>query len=151
MSGCDMCDGKYDSPPGGLVWQSPRWVVDHCVGPLGIGTLIVKPTRHVIAVGDLDDAEALELGELLRNVAAVVKRLAEAEQVYVTLWSHAAWEPGHIHWIVQPVPPGMREVYSHPGPTLQHEMFERAQPIDVQAAAVFAGRARDALAATTRR
>lgn len=151
MADCDICDGKYGSPPGGFVWKSPWWVVDHCVGPLGVGTLIVKPVRHVTAVGDLDDAEALELGLLLRNVSAVVKRLAEADQVYVTLWSHAAWKPGHIHWVVQPVEARMREVYSHPGPTLQHEMFEQNQQIDLRAAEVFAGRARDALAISARR
>ena len=35
---------------------------EHCVGPLGVGSLIVKPVRHVLHVADLDDAEVVEMG-----------------------------------------------------------------------------------------
>lgn len=39
---------------------------------LGVGTLIVKPKRHVLHVADLDTDEAEELGPLLRRTAAAV-------------------------------------------------------------------------------
>jgi diadenosine tetraphosphate (Ap4A) HIT family hydrolase len=82
---CETANGRA-SAPGGLIWETGRWAVDHCVGPLGVGTLIVKPKRHAVHVADLDDVEAVELGPLLRNVAAVVTALTEPEQVYNTLW-----------------------------------------------------------------
>lgn len=37
-------------------------MVEHCVGPLGVGTLIVKPERHVVHVADLTAEEAASMG-----------------------------------------------------------------------------------------
>jgi diadenosine tetraphosphate (Ap4A) HIT family hydrolase len=51
--------------PGGVIHDSGRWLVEHCLGPLGVGTLIVMPRRHVLAIGELDGEEAAELGPLL--------------------------------------------------------------------------------------
>ena len=45
--------------PGGLVHATDRWRVERCLGPPGLGTWIVKSTRHVVAVGDLDATETV--------------------------------------------------------------------------------------------
>lgn len=118
-------------------------MVEHCVGPLGVGTLLVKPRRHVLHLGDLDDAESAVLGSLLRDASAVVERLAGADQVYVCLWSHADGVPGHVHFVVMPVTADL--VASHGGargPALQTALF--AAGVEPEAAAVeaFAERAR---------
>ncbi len=127
---CDIIAGRRGCP-GGTIEETPRWVVDHCVGPLGVGTLIVKPRRHIVHVADLDADEAAELGPLLRRVAAAVTRAFDPAQVYICLWSHADNVPGHIHWVVQPVAasedPGRR------GPQLQAAMFEAAELPDAAA------------------
>jgi diadenosine tetraphosphate (Ap4A) HIT family hydrolase len=60
-----------------LIHRSDHWLVEHCVGPLGLGTLIVKPERHVTAVADLTDEESAELGPLLRRASQVVRELAD--------------------------------------------------------------------------
>ena len=91
---CDLSEGRRPLP-GGLIDEAERWRVEHTVGPLGIGTLIVKPKRHVVRVADLTEEEAMELGPLLRRTAALVTLLVEPEHVYVTLWSHADAMPGH--------------------------------------------------------
>jgi hypothetical protein len=44
---CDLTEGRVPLP-GGLIHETSRWRVEHCVGPLGVGTLIVKPKRHVL-------------------------------------------------------------------------------------------------------
>lgn len=145
LTDCWVCDlTAADGVPGGLIHQTVHWVVDHCVGPLGIGTLIVRPKRHVVHVADLDAEEAAELGPLLRQTAAVVTELAEPEQVYVTLWSHAGGVPGHIHFVVQPITREQVDAYGLFGPRLQVEMFARKEPPDPEAMAVFAERARAA-------
>jgi diadenosine tetraphosphate (Ap4A) HIT family hydrolase len=79
---CDLVSGRAPLP-GGRLYETSRWVVEHCVGPLGLGSLIAKPARHVISVGDLDDDESAELGPLLRRTAQVARALVDAEQVYV--------------------------------------------------------------------
>ena len=56
---CDLASGRLPLP-GGLIHRTGGWLVEHCVGPLGLGTLIVKPGRHVTAVADLTQGEAAE-------------------------------------------------------------------------------------------
>ena len=119
---CDLTSGDRELP-GGRVHSTDHWVVEHCVGPLGVGTLLVKPFRHCLSVGQLRPEEAAELGPLLASASACVQALVEAEQVYVCLWSHAGWSPGHIHFVVQPSWGHLRERFSAPGPALQSEQF----------------------------
>ncbi len=53
---CDLAAGRIDLP-GGRIHATPGWVVEHCLGPLGVGTLIVKPVRHVVSAAELTDVE----------------------------------------------------------------------------------------------
>jgi diadenosine tetraphosphate (Ap4A) HIT family hydrolase len=120
---CELTNGGRELP-GGRIWETRHWVVEHCVGPLGLGTLVVKPLRHCVHMGSLTLPEAVDLGPLLAQAARCVQELTNAEQVYVCLWSHAGWSPQHIHFIVQPSWAHLKGRYSGPGPTLQAKMFE---------------------------
>lgn len=122
--------------------------MEHCVGPLGVGTLIVKPERHVEHVADLTPEEARELGPVLRQAAAVVTALCSPEQVYTCLWSHAGAHPAHVHWVVQPVTKEVRLEYGDYGPHLQVAMFNRGEPPDSDKVAAFAKAARQAFSVT---
>ena len=104
----------------------------------------MRPKRHVVHVADLEPDEAAALGPLLRQATAVVTELVEPDQVYVTLWSHAGGEPGHIHFVVQPVTREQMDEHGTYGPHLQVEMFDRRQSPDPEAMAEFAERARAA-------
>ena len=128
--------------PGGRIAETGNWVVDHSVGSLGVGTLIVKPYRHVVRVGDLNDEESAELGPLLQRVAAAVDELAAPSQVYVALWSHEGRQPGHVHFVVQPVSDALMNEHNAHGPRLQASMLARGDLPDAAAAAEFAVRAR---------
>ena len=127
MEGCFACDlasGRLDLP-GGLIDETDHWLVEHCVGPLGVGTLVVKPRRHVVHVWDLTTAEADELGPLFQRVASALAELTEPDQIYVDLWSHAGGSPVHIHWVLQPVTRKLMDEFGVYGPALQMLMFER--------------------------
>jgi len=138
---CDLAHGRIE-PPGGTICAEGGWVVEHCVGPLGTGTLIVKPFRHVTHVWELTEGEAAALGPLLRRTSAVIADLLHPDQVYVCLWSHAGWTAGHSHFVLQPVWNAQREAHDLPGPYLQAEMFAENAAPDREAMAAFAGRAR---------
>jgi diadenosine tetraphosphate (Ap4A) HIT family hydrolase len=142
---CDLADGRRPLP-GGVIHERDGWLVEHCVGPLGVGTLVVKPRRHVLHVADLDEAEAAPLGALLRQAARVVTELTRPEQVYVTLWSHADGVPVHIHFVVQPITGELRAAHAGAyGLALQSAMFEAgAEPPEAEVSA-FAERARSLL------
>jgi len=135
---CDLAEGRLPLP-GGRIGETEHWLVDHTVGPLGVGTLIVRPKRHVVHVSELTQDEAVELGPFLRRVSRALSALIEPEQIYVTLWSHADAEPGHIHWVVQPVTMAAMDKFGGIyGPHLQVAMFDRNEtppPAGVEAVA----------------
>ena len=143
---CDLTNGQA-LLLGGRVFQTAHWVVEHCVGALGVGALIVKPFRHTLHVSDLTAEEAAELGPLLQRTTHVIQTLASADQVYVCLWSHAGWEPVHIHFVLQPAWNGLRERYPGPGPMLQLSMFSEGAALDPGAVQQFCDRARRAFQA----
>jgi diadenosine tetraphosphate (Ap4A) HIT family hydrolase len=99
--GCEILTGRHEVP-GGIVHETARWIVNHAVGSLNLGTLVVVPRDHVVAVADLDDAAAAELGPLLRDVARVIEAICQPEQTYVCVWSHGPTERRHLHILVQP-------------------------------------------------
>ena len=137
---CDLMSGAIPLP-GGTIHRTDRWVVEHTVGSLNVGTLIVKPIRHVTHVADLESDEIAQLGTLLQQTAALVTELAEPDQVYVCLWSHADRQPGHIHFVVQPVgADDMRRFDAH-GPALQVAMFMTGEPPQVPEVEAFSARA----------
>ncbi|MDT7569889.1 MAG: adenylyltransferase [Actinomycetota bacterium] len=148
MSTCEACDltsGRRDLP-GGLIHATEHWRVEHCIGPLGLGSLVVKPKRHVTAVAELTDEEAAELGPLLQRASAIAGQLVAAQQVYNCLWSHAGGEPGHIHYVVQPVTREQMQTHDSHGPALQVAMFGAQQHADRKAVTDIAAQARQAFA-----
>ena len=54
---CDLAEGRLPLP-GGVIHETANWFVEHTVGPLALGTLILKPKRHVTRVSGLSNEEA---------------------------------------------------------------------------------------------
>jgi diadenosine tetraphosphate (Ap4A) HIT family hydrolase len=130
-----------------VIHDAGTWLVEHCVGPLGVGALIVKPRRHVTRVADLTEDEAPALGPLLVRATQVVTELTDPEQSYVTLWSHAGGVPVHIHFVVQPITADLIESHGGTyGPVLQVAMFEAGAMPPEQEVEAFADRARELFA-----
>lgn len=141
--GCDLLAGRR-ALPGGIVHQTPSWVVNHVVGPMNLGTLIVGARDHVVSVADLDAAAAAELGPLLRDTARVVEALCRPEQTYVCLWSHGTNGRKHLHIAVQPVTAGV--VARHGGlrsEQLQARMLASGEEPDIAAVERFCAQARE--------
>lgn len=143
---CELADGRRPLP-GGRIHASKHWLVEHCVGPLGLGTLIVKPKRHVTGVADLAEDESADLGPLLRQASRIAGDLVEAQQVYNCLWSHAGGVPVHIHYVIQPVTAEQMTRYRTHGPALQVAMFESEQLPDAHDVERIASLARAAFSA----
>lgn len=143
-TGCYACELANGAKPllGGPIGESRHWRVEHCQGTLGVGTMIVKPKRHCLHVWDLMPEEADELGPLLRTCAGIVRALRRPDQVYVCLWSHAGWEPVHIHFVVQPAWGSQKAAFTNPGPTMQHEMFVASEALDRAEVDAFCDQAR---------
>ena len=107
--------------------------------------MIVKPMRHCLHVWNLTNEETQELGPLLRRVAATIQAILKPDQVYVCLWSHADWKPGHIHFVLQPAWNHQGRDHQRPGPSLQVDLLRaQAQPPRKEVEA-FSVRARDVI------
>ncbi len=91
----------------------------------------------------LTDEEVAELGPLLRRTADAIRCLLHPDQVYVCLWSHAGWKPGHIHFVLQPVSADMRERYPRQGPSLQAAMADAGDTPPREEVERFADQARE--------
>ena len=120
---CNLINGKLDLP-GGRIYATQHWVVEHSIGLLGVGTLIVKPVRNCLHCWQLTDEEAAELGPLLQLIAKVIRTILKPDQIYICQWSHAGWKPGHLHFVVQPSWNRLQKEHEKPGPFLQVEMFK---------------------------
>lgn len=143
---CDLNNGRQDLP-GGRIYATEHWAVEHCIGPLGVGALIVKPLRHCLHVGDLTAEETAELGPLLQRSTSTIEAIAKPDQVYVCLWSHAGWTPGHIHFVLQPSWNKLSQEHDKPGPFLQVDMLQKSDLPPREAVEAFAEQARQLLAA----
>src|SRR6266851_6329621 len=142
---CRLTEG-IEPLAGGRIYATEHWVVEHCTGPLGVGTLIVKPFRHCLHVGDFTAAEAQELGPLLQRVSQAIQALAQGDQVYVCLWCHQGWSPAHIHFVVQPAWSRWRDAYSRPGPFVQTAMFQASVAPQVSEVEAFCLQVKERLA-----
>ena len=100
--GCDVVSGRLQVA-GGLLHQTEHWIVNHVVGSMNLGTLVLSPRDHVTAVADLAAEAAAELGPLLRRTAQVVEDILSPEQTYVSSWAHGEDGRKHLHIVVQPV------------------------------------------------
>lgn len=146
---CDLASGKQRLV-GGTVYRTERWTVEHCVGPLGVGTLIVKPLRHVVRFAELTPVEAAEFGPLLHIVTNALGEELRPDQTYITEWSHAGFVAGHIHFVVQPAWDANRERFERPGPFTQVAMFEANVPLDESEVVAFCDRMRGRLSSIGR-
>lgn len=143
---CDLAEGRRPLP-GGLIFAADAWRVEHCVGPFGVGTLIVKPQRHVESLAGLTREESKSLGPLLRLTANVVQRVTDAQQVYACLWSHG---PVHIHFVVQPEIKDVVAKLGTWGPMLQAAMAQNGSRPSAKAVEDVATRARHEFKALTK-
>jgi diadenosine tetraphosphate (Ap4A) HIT family hydrolase len=145
---CGLSTGRIPLP-GGLVHRTSHWRVEHCVGPLGVGTLLVKPERHVVHVADLTADEAAEMGPLLHLTSQVVTEVCRPDQVYVCLWSHAGFQPVHIHFVVQPVMSSDARAVGAAGPAYQAAMFAATAELPLDRVEEFCERAKARFVART--
>ncbi len=86
--------------PGGTIAANDWWVADHCVGPYGLGSVVIKTRAHRENLWELSTAEAAALGPFLQQISEAIALAMKAERVYVSLWVDQP--PYHVHFVLQP-------------------------------------------------
>jgi diadenosine tetraphosphate (Ap4A) HIT family hydrolase len=104
---CQILAGEV-TVPGGIIAENEWWIADHCLGPYGLGAIVIKTKAHRSNLWELTPEESTSLGPFMQDISEAVAKALEAERVYVSLWVDQP--PYHVHFVLQPRYPGKREL-----------------------------------------
>lgn len=117
--------------PGGVIFENDYWMADHCVGAMGIGSIVLKTKAHREHLWELTPDESKTLGSAIQILSDAIVQALGAERVYVNLWVDQP--PYHVHFVLQPRYPGDTE-WGLRGWKLQLFRLLRGKPIPDRAA-----------------
>ena len=106
MQGCKTYEliarrDSGDAPLWDEILRTPFWDVVHNYDTSLPGWLVLVARRHLTAVDELTEAEALELGSLLRRGSRALKEVVGCEKTYVLQFAEHSQHP-HVHVHVVP-------------------------------------------------
>ena len=130
VAGCLACDvlaGRIEVP-GGVIAETEHWHADHCLGPFGVGAVVVKTKEHIESLWELPGRAAEELGPFLGRISGAIVDGLQAERAYLTMWVDKP--PLHVHLVVYPRWPADEE---H-GPALDQKRYDAGEPPAAEAA-----------------
>ena len=83
------------------IHRAQFWDVVHSYNTALPGWLVLVVRRHIESIDELSEAEAVELGVLLRRVSIALKDITGCVKTYVVQFAEAAGHP-HVHFHVVP-------------------------------------------------
>ncbi|MCB0194736.1 MAG: HIT family protein [Anaerolineae bacterium] len=106
MNACYTCQliARRDANRASLwdnIYRTHHWDIVHSYDTALPGWLVVVARRHIEALDQLSDAEAAELGVLLRDVSAALKEVTGCLKTYVVQFAEHPRHP-HVHFHVIP-------------------------------------------------
>jgi diadenosine tetraphosphate (Ap4A) HIT family hydrolase len=106
MNACKTCElivvrDAGAAPLWDAIYRTPYWDVVHSYNTALPGWLVLVARRHIVAVDELTDAEAAELGLLIRHVSAALRAATGCLKTYVIQFAEAAEHP-HVHFHIVP-------------------------------------------------
>lgn len=106
MAGCYTCEltdrrDAGDAPVWDSIWRTDYWDVAHSLNTSLPGWLVLVARRHVAAVAELSEAEAVELGRLIRQVSLALRAVTGCLKTYVVQFAE---HPDHPHVHVHVIP-----------------------------------------------
>ena len=83
------------------ILRTPYWDVVHSYDTALPGWLVLVARRHITAVDELIDAEAIELGQLIRRTSIALKEVVGCVKTYVIQFAERVDHP-HVHFHIIP-------------------------------------------------
>ena len=99
--GCATCErqARADAPLWDRIYRTRLWTVVHAFNSALPGWLVLLPNRHIDAVCELTDEEAVELGRLQRSVSRALCETTGCVKTYVVQFAEHPLYP-HVHFHV---------------------------------------------------
>jgi diadenosine tetraphosphate (Ap4A) HIT family hydrolase len=85
-------EGK--APLWDCIHRTQYWDIVHCNSTSLAGWLIIIARRHIAAVDEMTEEEAIEAGKLIRQVSLALKEQTGCIKAYIAQFAEA---PGHQH------------------------------------------------------
>ena len=106
VSACRTCEllARRDdgaAPLWDCIQRTERWDVVHATGTSIEGWIVLVVRRHITAVAEMTDAEAAELGPLVKAVSAALHEVVGCVKTYVVQFAEHELHP-HVHVHVIP-------------------------------------------------
>ncbi len=106
MTDCKTCAlverrDEGTAPPWDSIMRTPGWDVVHSYNSALEGWLVLVARRHLTALAELTDAEADELGPLIRRVSLALHEVTGCAKTYLAQFAE---HPDHRHVHVHLIP-----------------------------------------------
>jgi diadenosine tetraphosphate (Ap4A) HIT family hydrolase len=106
MLPCKTCEllARRDAgqaPLWDAIWRTPLWDVVHSYNTALAGWMVLIVRRHVGAIDELTEDEAVAVGRLIRYVSLALKQVVGCKKTYVMQFAEHPDHP-HVHFHVVP-------------------------------------------------
>lgn len=111
MTSCKTCEliARRDAgtaPGWDRILRTALWDVAHCYETSIPGWLVLVARRHIQSLDELTEAEAIEMGRLMRNISTALKEVTGCLKTYVLQFAESPQHP-HVHFHIIPRMPDL--------------------------------------------
>lgn len=102
MSTCHTCElitrrDLGEAPLWDSIHRTAHWDIVHSYNTSLRGWLCLIVRRHIESIADLTEAEAIELGALIRRLSQILQEVTGCAKTYVVQFAEAKEHP-HVHF-----------------------------------------------------
>jgi diadenosine tetraphosphate (Ap4A) HIT family hydrolase len=106
MKTCKTCElianrDAGTAPLWDCIYRTRLWDVVHSYNTSLPGWLVLVARRHIVSLDELTEAEAIELGRLIRQVSLALKKATGCIKTYVVQFAEHEDHP-HVHFHIIP-------------------------------------------------
>ena len=106
MTDCHTCElvkrrDSGDAPLWDSITRTPYWDVAHAFDTALLGWIVLVARRHIAAVDEMTEDEAIEMGKLVRRISAALKAETGCLKTYVVQFAEASGHQ-HVHFHIIP-------------------------------------------------
>ncbi len=106
MNRCYTCElikrrDAGNAPLWDCIYRTEYWDVAHSYNTALLGWLGLVLRRHITAIDEMTEDEAVELGRLIRRVSVILKALTGCTKTYVVQFAEHVEHP-HVHFHIVP-------------------------------------------------
>ncbi len=106
MEGCYTCElvkrrDADNAPLWDSIYRTDYWDVVHSYNTALYGWLVLIARRHIAAIDEMTEQEAIELGPLIRQISTILKGITGCTKTYVMQFAEHPEHP-HVHFHIVP-------------------------------------------------